>query len=228
MVKVLIVEDDPMVASIDSRYVEMDGRFQVLKVFDNGRSALEYREMDQVDLIILDYFMPSMNGTEFLDALHGRGYFPSIIMVTSANDTDTVTALISRGVVDYLVKPFEYSRFQEALSRFIDTRGLLSAHSGQVAQEDIDRLLHGARPKASGQKEVLAKGLNAPTLERIRGFLRGHAGQSFTSESIAQAVGLSRITVRRYVNYMVDTGELVSNIDYHTGGRPGIHYRYSS
>jgi response regulator of citrate/malate metabolism len=227
MFKVLIVEDDPMVASIDSRYVEMDGRFQVLKVFDSGRSALEYGEMAQVDLIILDYFMPAMNGAEFLDALHERGHFPGIIMVTSANDTDTVTQLISRGVVDYLVKPFEYSRFHEALSRFIETRDLLRAHSGQVGQEDIDRLLHGSRPQLSGQKEVLAKGLNAPTLARIRTFLRGHADQSFTSESIAQAVGLSRITVRRYVNYMVDTGELTSNIDYRTGGRPGIHYRYT-
>ena len=43
------------------------------------------------------------------------GKTPAIIMVTSANDTDIVRSLLSRGVLDYLVKPFEYARFRTAL-----------------------------------------------------------------------------------------------------------------
>lgn len=59
-----------------------------------------------------------MNGDEFIDQLHAAGMTPAIIMVTSANDAETVRRLISRGVTDYLVKPFEYDRFKAALERF--------------------------------------------------------------------------------------------------------------
>ena len=58
----------------------------------------------------------------------------------------------------------------------------------------------------------------------IRRFLAEHPEGLFTSEQIAEHVGLSRITVRRYVNYMVDQGEITSSIDYQTGGRPSIRY----
>ena len=61
----------------------------------------------------------------------------------------------------------------------------------------------------------------------IQEFLSRSQGQSLTSEEIAEQVHLSRITIRRYVNYMVETGELVSSIDYRTGGRPSIRYRYA-
>lgn len=225
MYNVMIVEDDPMVAAIDRRYVEMDGRFRVMKVCGSAERALSYEDMDHIDLIILDYFMPAMNGAEFIDRLHEAGHAPSIIMVTSANDKETVMSLISRGVTDYLVKPFEYDRFHKALSRFAKAKALFESRPGAVGQKDLDQLLNGFETREAEQT-ILAKGLNAATLDRIRAFLRAHTDASYTSEQISQEVGLSRITVRRYVNYMVDTGELTSSIDYRTGGRPGIHYRY--
>ena len=149
----------------------------------------------------------------------------AIIMVTSANDTETVTSLFRHGVVDYLVKPFEYERFRSALERFSARMNVLSGTSGTVSQSDIDRLIS---PSSSGEpgKNTLAKGLNAPTLNLIRSFLKKHPEDSFTSEQISKEVNLSRITVRRYVNHMLEIGELTSTIDYQTGGRPGIHYKY--
>ena len=50
--------------------------------------------------------------------------------------------------------------------------------------------------------------------------------KGLTQKQLAEQIHLSRITIRRYMNYMVDTGELVSDIDYKTGGRPSIRYRY--
>ena len=73
----------------------------------------------------------------------------------------------------------------------------------------------------------MSKGLNAATLERVRSFLAANRGRAFTSEEVAEQVRLSRITIRRYVNYMVETGELASYIDYQTGGRPSIRYSYT-
>ncbi|WP_352398208.1 response regulator [[Clostridium] aminophilum] len=225
MFNVIIIEDDPMVSAIDRQYVEMTAGFRVTGMFDGGISALKGADFDHTDLIILDYFMPEMNGDEFINQLHRTGWSPAIIMVTSANDTETVTSLFRHGVVDYLVKPFEYERFRSALERFSARMNVLSGTSGTVSQSDIDRLIS---PSSSGEpgKNTLAKGLNAPTLNLIRSFLKKHPEDSFTSEQISKEVNLSRITVRRYVNHMLEIGELTSTIDYQTGGRPGIHYKY--
>ena len=82
-------------------------------------------------------------------------------------------------------------------------------------------------PDVSSQSAPLTKGLNERTLGLIRLFLSEHPEEVWSSEQISEQVHLSRITVRRYLNYLVETNELVSMIDYQTGGRPSIKYRYS-
>ncbi len=228
MYQVLIIEDDPMVASIDRKYVEMTPGFQVLDTIPDGSRALDSPLLARADLIILDYFMPRMNGDEFIDLMHHAGYTPSVIMVTSANDSGIVTSLLSRGVTDYLVKPFEYDRFRDALLRFDRLKKQRKSSQDIFDQEEIDRLIRGSGPEKPSpvSREQLAKGLNQATLDTIRGFLSDHREDSFTCDQIARKVSLSRITVRRYVNYLLEQREVVSSIDYQTGGRPGMYYRY--
>lgn len=224
MYQVIIVEDDPMVAEIDRQYVEMDRAFQVAKVCRDGREALDWLDRHQADLVILDFYTPAMTGLEFVDQLHGRGQFPSIIMVTSADDTWIIRELKERGVLDYLIKPFQYSRFQRALERFHHIRRLMGEErSAHLNQSSVDQLF-GEVSAGEKQKEPLAKGLNAGTLEKVEQFFQTHPGQSFTGEEVAEQVGLSRITIRRYVSYMSEAGKIESSIDYQTGGRPAIRY----
>lgn len=223
--RVMIVEDDPMVAAIDRQYVETDSRFRVAQVLKNGVEGLEYLRDHPVDLVILDYYTPSMNGLEFVDRMHAAGWMPSVIMVTSANDTEIVRALLSRGVLDYLVKPFAFARFRQALDKFLQRKRLLGTKSASLDQHAIDQLLQSH--EGEGGSALLGKGMNQATLELIRDFLAKNRGSTFTSEQIAEQVHLSRITIRRYVSHMVETGELVSSIDYQTGGRPSIRYTYT-
>lgn len=227
MYHVIIIEDDPMVASINKQYIEVSPAFRVEKLFKNGAEALPYIKANPVDLVILDYYTPVMNGGEFLDALHAAGLTPYVIMVTSANDTDIVRSLFNRGVTDYLVKPFEYSRFKAALDRFTEMKKYLEESHESLDQHAIDRLFTGNETTAES-KPTLAKGLNETTLNMIREFLNDNRDGFFTSEQIAEQIHLSRITIRRYMNYMVDTGELVSMIDYKTGGRPSIKYGFGN
>lgn len=223
MYRVIIIEDDPMVAAINKQYVEVTPSFHVEKTFKNGSDALKYLASNSVDLIILDYYTPLMNGDEFIDKLHTMGKTPSVIMVTSANDTDIVRSLLSRGVLDYLVKPFEYMRFKAALERFHEKQAYLERARENLSQTAIDQLFsrNDAMSESSPQ---LAKGLNEATLDMIRTFLSEHPDSFFTSEQIAEQTHLSRITIRRYMNYLVDINEIVSTIDYKTGGRPSIKY----
>lgn len=229
MYQVLIVEDDPMVAAINRKYTESVPDFRVEGMFRSGEDALEFIRNHPVDLIILDYYMPEMNGDVFLDRLHAEGFQISVIMVTSANSAETVRSLLLKGVRDYLIKPFELERFQAALERFRSTRELLTGSRSGMGQEELDILFSGASGMPGGEevRTELPKGLNEKTLEMVRSKMKTSAGKQMTSEEIAAMVGLSRITVRRYLGYLQDRGELTSEIDYRTGGRPGILYRYN-
>lgn len=226
MYSVIIVEDDPMVASINRQYVELEPSFSVKQSFKSGQDALSWLSREEADLIILDYYMPLMTGKEFIDRLHSMGKAPSVIMVISASDSAIVQDLLSRGVLDYLVKPFERSRFRQALSRFAQTRSCLDG-SPELNQAEIDRLLSHMQPSSSSFQTELAKGLSETTLNLIRNFLQNRPGEFFSSEQIAEQVCLSRITIRRYVNYMLEMGEIISSVDYQTGGRPSIKYTCS-
>jgi CitB family two-component system response regulator MalR/two-component system response regulator DctR len=222
MYRVMIIEDDPMVAAINRQYVEAAPDFSVETVFPSGVGALEYLKEHDVPLIILDYYTPMLNGMEFLDRLHGMGKAPAVIMVTSASDAQIVRQMFLRGVVDYLVKPFEYRRFQAALEKFRQSRQQWAVQESALDQAAIDRMTGSAGQALS--PEPLAKGLNAATMQMIREFLKHNSGSMYTSEEIAEQVHLSRITVRRYMNYLTQTHEVVSAIDYQTGGRPSIQY----
>ena len=212
--QVVIVEDDPMIGMLNRSFVERDRRFQVAGEFREGRKALQWLRENPADLVILDVYMPGVNGLELLRRLRAEEVAADVVMVTAANDSSTVEALLRLGVVDYLVKPFTQERFQQALDAFCRHR---EAVRGSVGQAELDSIfLH---PAGGGG---LPKGLQAQTMERIRQSLAATGQAGCTSEALAAAAGLSAVTVRRYMNFLVERGEAESRINYDTGGRPSV------
>ena len=98
--RVVLVEDDPMVLSINRRYMEKDGRFEVCAAFRDGRSALEYLENNEADLLLLDIYMPVFTGLDLLKALRMRGIGIQVILITAANDSDRLGIAMSLGIMD--------------------------------------------------------------------------------------------------------------------------------
>ena len=137
MYHVMIIEDDPMVASINRQYVEATPSFQADRVFKSGAEALEYLKDHTTDLIILDYYTPLMNGDVFIDRLHAMGKTPAVIMVTSANDTDIVRSLLSRGVLDYLVKPISTADFSQTMDYYLSMKAKRSSHYIEVKESRV-------------------------------------------------------------------------------------------
>ena len=230
MYTAVIIEDDPIITRLNQRYIEQDGRFAVLQTFAAAHPALFWLRRNAVDLIVLDIHMPQMGGAELLQTLRAEGIDADVIMVTAANDTETAKAMLRLGAIDYLVKPFAYERFRFALDAFCRRRE--SVGSGTVSQGDLDRLMFpGASPghQAAAPAPVAPpKGLQSQTLARIEAYLRSACDQTHTSEEIAQHVGLSVVTVRRYMNYLSEQQVIDSKMDYSTGGRPCIVYRIRS
>ncbi len=220
--KVLIVEDDPMVAMINEKYVQRNGQFEVVKKCPNGQSALDYLAENEADLVIMDVYMPVMSGIETLRAMREDGLSVAVIMVTAANDGHTLEQVFSLGVVDYLVKPFAFDRFQTALEKFIVQTDAFKQDS--FSQKRIDSLLGGGAPQAAA--EVLhPKGIQEKTLETLQEYMQQNRGRWLAADEITETVGLSAVTVRRYMNYMAEAGMVEKEINYGTGGRPSTLYR---
>lgn len=219
MYQAVIVEDDPHIAALNREYLVRDPRFQVTQVFQDGRAALRWLSAHPVDLVVLDLYMPVLTGLELLRELRRQEVACDVIMVTAATDNRTVDALLKLGVMDYLVKPFAYSRFHQALDRFCQHREAISSHPN-VSQQDLDALLptHFCAPSAP------PKGLQESTLAHIRTCLHRAPTHGCTSEALSEASGLSCVTVRRYMAYLLEQGEAVSRVNYDTGGRPSLLY----
>ena len=222
MYQVIIVEDDPMVAEIVRQYAEHNTELAIAGAFSNGKDALDYIRSNPVDLILLDYYMPVMDGREFLTKLRAEGFLADVIMVTAASDAGHVGELYSFGVSDYLIKPFDYNRFQTALKRFTARRAAFSGDRA-FSQEELDKVIS---PEGHRPSQMVDKGIHPVTLEIICSFLREHRSEKLSIEDIAKNVSLSRVTLRRYMNYLIDKNSVIGGVDYTTGGRPSAVYTY--
>ena len=220
MYKVLVVEDDPMVRMINEQYVRMNKDFCIASSVKNGQEALDYIKENKVDLVILDVFMPFMNGVEFLKKLREQKLKTEVIMVTAANDTATLEETMHLGVIDYLVKPFALERFQVALEKFTAKMNAINC-SDVLDQNLIDSIISNSPQKKS--KEY-PKGIQEKTLERIKSCFE-NKNDWHSVELIAEKLGISIVTVRHYVNYLVKEGFLQESINYETGGRPSMLYK---
>ena len=221
--KVLIVEDDPMVSLINEQYVNRNKAFRVVKKCKDGRSALAYLENNDVDLIVLDVYMPLMDGFETLRQIRKNKKSVDIIMVTAANDRASLEEALHLGVVDYLVKPFTYDRFRIALDKYVSQVAALK-DLDTLNQKNIDFIIENAHKKS---EELYPKGIQEKTLQTILDEMKKNPSKWMTGDEIAERIGLTGVTVRRYLNHLTEKGILLSEIDYETGGRPCMRYRVS-
>lgn len=209
--RVLIIEDDSMVAMIHKEYFN---RKEVDFILDHASSLKEaetYLESNIPDLVVLDNYLSDGKGISLLSKL--RKY--PVVMITAANDIQTVEAALSSGVVDYLVKPFTYERFSQAIDKVINFKSLMSKE--MVNQEMLDDYL--STNKDYEDIEELPKGLSKITLKKIVENLLNR-NEGFNTQQIADELDISRITIRKYLNYMVNMGVLSEDAEYSTSGRP--------
>ena len=167
--RVLIIEDDPMVAMIHTEY---------------------FKKKELTD-----------------DLSH--------VTSIAANDVQTVEAALSNGVVDYLVKPFTYERFAQAIDKVQDYVKLLSKE--KINQDLIDDYLNSGRVEE--EEDNLPKGLSRITLKKVLEAIKQH-NSGFTTQQIADKLDISRITIRKYLNHLVNINILSEDAEYYTSGRP--------
>ena len=231
MYKTIIVEDDLMVCSILEKQL---GKFTQLKLEGDFRrcgDALEYLRQKPygADLVVLDYFMPGMNGIEFLAELRKFNIDIQVIMITSADEYQVIRSAMCYGICDYILKPFNSARLEKAIARF-DTVMKLVKTTHVWTQDKVDILLCPHRNYNTDQQTVAGVPnpgkINKTTLETVRGFMRARVGIKMPLTEISDGLGLSTVTSRRYLKYMHSLGEVDITLDCKTGGRPSEIFEY--
>ncbi len=216
----IIVEDDPMVLEINKQFVEKVEGFSVVGVAQSGEDALKLLKTIKPQLVILDIYLPDLSGIDVLKEMRSTGYPADVIMITAARDAETIKEVLRYGAIDYIVKPFKFSRMQNALLSYRMLRARLEEKT-TLDQEEIDAL---KKSKSVAKPfEELPKGLNEVTLRQIFLYMVKKK-DSLSAEEVAEGVGIARVTARRYLEYLAKIGKLQLEIQYGSVGRPINRY----
>ncbi|MGU8355560.1 response regulator [Clostridium perfringens] len=216
--KILIVEDDPMVALINKRFLENMGFKDILGPVQTEEEIIKVLDKENIDLILLDVYLPKKNGIDILKSLRYKKYLTDVIMITAANSVEEVKRAFAYGVTDYLVKPFEFERFEEAINKYKQKNNLLNKREA-LSQQDIDVI-----SKSLEEKIELPKGLNQKTLDRIMEFLKENQGKVWTLREIAYELKISNVTIKKYMDYLEDVKKVNVTLTSGNIGRPEYKY----
>lgn len=223
VLKVLVVEDEPISAQAHTLYVERVPGFAVAATVATSRAALQVLASQPVDVVLLDLNLPDRHGLDVVRAMRAAGHRADVIAVTSARELEVVRGAVSLGVVQYVLKPFVFAALRERLLAYRAYRGQL-AESGQLGtQAEVDEVFAGVR--GHGESRV-PKGMGAELLVRVTRVLREARGGLSASE-MAEQLGVSRVTARRYAEHLCDNRLVVRRSRYAGAGRPEVEYLWS-
>lgn len=220
MIKVLIVEDNRMMAEINRSYIERVAGFSFCGIASNGAEALEILKNRQIDLVLLDIFMPDMNGLELLAKIRQQNYSVDVILVSAAQDNVSIQTGLRNGAVDYLIKPFEFERLQMALLAFAKRLKLIN-NNVNVAQKELDQQVFSGIPYSENE---LPKGLDRNTVKRVWDKIV-EINNEFSADEMATYVGLSPVSIRKYLKHFENIRLLSTEVSYGAIGRPVYKYR---
>ena len=194
--------------------------FQLCDIVRNSDEALKIMQTKEYNLVILDIFMPGMDGLQLLAKIREQEYDVDVIIVSAANDKDKIKAALRLGAFDYIIKPFEFERFNLALNNYKSRYNLVEEQS-ILKQDELDKtIIH----QDTDVEVTLPKGLDKNTLNTVWSEIIKIDGM-FTTEEISAKVGISRVSIRKYLEFLKSLKLL--SLDLHRGsvGRPVYKYK---
>jgi len=226
VIRVLVVDDDFMVAKVHAGFVGRVPAFAVVGVAHTGADALAAVGRLRPDLVLLDIYLPDMTGIEVLRRLRETEPDVDVLVITAAREVDTVRTALRGGVVNYLLKPFDQDALRARLEQYAATRLSLTA-APTLGQTDLDRLFGARAGRSSGgpREEPVPKGLSPESAELVRRLLREADGDLSASEC-AERSGLSRVSARRYLEHFIEIGQAEVRLRYGVAGRPQRRYAW--
>ncbi|MCD8917233.1 response regulator [Staphylococcus gallinarum] len=224
MIRVLIVEDDPMVAQLNKQFIEKVEGYDLVDITHNVKDAISVIETQPIDLVLLDVYMPDENGLTLLTYIREHHYKIDAILITAASDADKIQTAMRYGAIDYLIKPFEFERFKQSLLQYKHKHQFFNENQS-FDQSTLDsRLFNKSETKSDGTA-TLPKGLTKGTLQAIIDKVNHSGKQTFSTDEIAEIADVSRVSVRKYLKFLADINVLEESLTYGIG-RPVYQYKF--
>ncbi len=179
--RILIVEDEPMVAEVVERYLRRDGH--EVFIASDGHAALEAFERVRPDLLVLDLMLPGIDGMEICRRVRARGETPVIMLTARGEEIDKLLGL-SLGADDYLTKPFSPRELAARVTAVLRRTAGRTSPDGETLRFDGLRI-NGLTRTVADQRGPIS--LTAREFDLLL-YLASHPGQVFTREQMMNAV----------------------------------------
>lgn len=223
MINVLIVDDDFMVAKVHSGFIQRTPGFAVVGVAHTGAQALAETARLQPDLVLLDIHLPDISGLDLMAKLRGTAPELDVLVISAAREVETVRRALRGGIVHYLIKPFSQADLQERLEHYRNAYQGLDLAKDVAEQADVNRVFGLQRTERAERPENrLPKGCSAETLRLVVDVLQ-RAEADLSAAEVADLLGTSRVSARRYLEYLHDEARVEVRLKY-GAGRPERRY----
>ena len=179
--RILVVEDEPMVAEVVQRYLRRDGH--EVQVVRDGNAALETFDQFQPDLIVLDVMLPGIDGFEVCRRVRARSQTPVIMLTARGEEIDKLVGL-GLGADDYVTKPFSPRELAARVKAMLRRAAQHPQVEGELLRFEDLRINGGMRTVEDrrGSIELTAREFD------LLFYLASHPGQVFTRDQLMDAV----------------------------------------
>jgi response regulator of citrate/malate metabolism len=222
MIRTMIVEDDFRVARLHAEVVDALDGFTVVATVHTASAALDGVRHHAPQLVLLDLFLPDVNGLEVLRRLQTLPAPADVIVLSAAREMHSVRAAMQRGALHYLIKPFDFDDLRLRLAAYAELDAARSAER-ETHQQEVDHLFDLIRRPLGTAAITLPKGHSAATAQLVLEALSA-ADEALSASDVSQRVGISRATAQRYLTSLADAGKIRLNLRYGTAGRPEHRY----
>lgn len=223
-IRAVIAEDDFRVLRIQEQFLEKIDGVNVVGKALNAKETIQVLEEQEVDLLLLDIYMPDQLGTDLIPDV--RKTFPSvdIIIISAATDKGFLEACLRNGVFSYLIKPVSLEKFTEVMEAYQNQKSQMEKKD-QIDQSFADHMFGLANQKnvSPVQQDELPKGVDPLTLEKVLGVVESNE-RGLTADAVAQQMGASRTTARRYLEFLISIDRVQAGLEYGVVGRPERKY----
>ena len=191
-IQILIVDDHPMMREALKTALEDEKDLTVVAEASNGIEAIAMVETHRPDIVLMDLLMPGMDGLEAIERLVDADPGIKVLVVTSLEDEEKVTAAIQAGALGYFPKTAPRSFLLEAIRRVADGVPYLPAGIAK-------KLFSGLRNMRTGPSRSAVDEPLTARQEEILAML----GEGRADQEIGKTLHLSDATVRSHVHRIV-------------------------
>ncbi|GAF16424.1 LOW QUALITY PROTEIN: two-component response regulator [Bacillus sp. JCM 19046] len=223
MIRVMMIEDEEEIAHFHAIFLKKIPGFSLVasaRTFDEG--LVSWRSISQICCCLM--YIASKAGLIFKQLRMDERNI-DVILITSANDSYTVQTGYRFGVVDYLVKPFTFARFKEAMERYRSMSD--EAQPDLLLQNEIDTFLQRNEKIRSKERIELPKGITKVTAIRILQALELTSTSWRTTAELEEQTSISHVSLRKYMRFFEEELFIQKDLVYLSHGRPFHQYKIS-